>query len=314
MPSSLNGSVKPDNTHMKIPIQFDIMVTTTCNGRCKCCIQEATYKPETVDGELFLEALAWHFGRFYELGGRRVIITGGEPLLALPLVVDVLDSIAKYKNLEVKALYTNGTRLLDIEGGCTVTAILAKAGLGSLNLSVNHYDDQINTRLLGVNDKPATALICEELRKCGLPFRFNLVLQQGGIATVDDLLKYIEVASELGARDVYVREMAEYTFKQSLCASSRNTLTYSSTHKVSSSELVSELKTRPEVRFLGGKREKFRDKWEAHFVHISTGCNFSLAANVIGSEKSEGLPYLVLMPDAQLYRGWLGGEDVLEQL
>ena len=303
-----------ESRQMKIPIQFDIMVTTKCNGSCKGCIQEATYRPVVGGTQQFLQALEHHVSRFYNRGGRRIIITGGEPLLELPLVLAVLKVLRAYDDLDVKALYTNGSRLLDNEEGKTVAALLANAALGSVNLSVHHHDDRINNGLIGLPIKASTRDITAELNRISLPFRFNLVLQRGGIATVDDLLAYVETAAKLGARDVYVREMAGYTFDQPMCASNRDVLGYTRSHKVSAKKLADALSERVEVRQVASKREQFRDKWEIQYSHLPTGCAFSLASNVIGSESREGMPYLVLMPDARLYRGWLGMEDQLEEI
>ncbi len=248
------------------------------------------------------------------MGGRRAIITGGEPLLELPVVLNVLRILSAFPNLEVKALYTNGSKLLDAERNLTIAARLAEAGLGSVNLSVHHHHDGINNRILDITSKPTTKAIASELRDINLPFRFNLVLQKGGIATVDDLLAYVINAAHLGASDVYVREMAQYTYDQPMCATDRDVLNYTTINKVSAKELADALTNRSDVRKVGYKEESFREKWEMQFVHLATNCPFAIAANVIGSERRDGMPYLVLMPDAKLYRGWLGKGDVLAEL
>jgi molybdenum cofactor biosynthesis enzyme MoaA len=84
--------------------QFDIMVTTACNARCPFCVQEATFKPERCTDDRFLAGLDKHFADFYRAGGRRVVITGGEPLLLPYRVLAVLTLLAPYHDLEVKAI------------------------------------------------------------------------------------------------------------------------------------------------------------------------------------------------------------------
>src|SRR5204862_3526810 len=84
--------------------QFDIMVTTACNARCPFCVQEATFKPSHASDEHFLTAIQVHFADFYREGGRKVVITGGEPLLVPRRVLAVLDVLAQFRDLHVKAL------------------------------------------------------------------------------------------------------------------------------------------------------------------------------------------------------------------
>jgi len=56
----------------------------------------ATFKSAQTRGEPFISALRRHFREFYELGGRKVVITGGEPLLALHRVQAVLHELATF--------------------------------------------------------------------------------------------------------------------------------------------------------------------------------------------------------------------------
>ncbi len=294
-----------------LPPQFDIMVTNECNARCRCCIQEATFRSDTVDAGTFLSELQGHLDRFCSLGGQRVILTGGEPLVEFSLVLDILALVQRFPDLKMVALYTNGSLLLrkDENSPLTFAERLARAGLGSVGLSVHHHLDWINNKLLGMPRKTSTSTIASELRRCNLPFRFNLVLQQGGIASANDLLAYVDLAFALGATDVYVREMARFSFDAPLCASSRGAIEYSSSHRVSVDELAEQLRVAPGIAYLGARSEQFRDKREMQFRHRASGKHFYLSRLVVGSESEQGVPYLVLMRDARLYRGWLGVRD-----
>jgi len=79
----------------KIPEQIDVMINPECNARCQMCIQEITWKMPIGEEDSFRKGVAKHIGEYYDLGGRRVIITGGEPTLRPRRVVATLEELAK---------------------------------------------------------------------------------------------------------------------------------------------------------------------------------------------------------------------------
>jgi len=290
--------------------QFDVMVTSVCNARCAFCVQEATFKPPCGKDAKFLDALRDSFGWFYTNGGRRVVITGGESLLEFPRVKAVLAELKQYKDLQVKALYTNGSLLLRrLSKGARITAAetLAKAGLGCVNLSVHHYDNDINNAMLGLPGKPRTEDIVKHLEACGLPFRLNLTLQRGGISTAGDLINYVKWGVKLGAKDIYVRELFRFARDINWAVADRDAVAYSNKNHV----LVPPMQRLLEQHgfsLLSEQREFLRDKTEWAFTHSPSGMRVYLSSLEIGSESPKGWPYLVLMPDAVLYNGWLGSK------
>lgn len=111
----------------RIPEQIDIMVNEECNAKCGMCIQEITYKSGSDSEDDFMDAVRKHFEDFYDLGGRKVIITGGEPTLRPARVEKVLQELAKYEDLELVAMYTNGSRLLkEIDGEFTILFMMKR--------------------------------------------------------------------------------------------------------------------------------------------------------------------------------------------
>lgn len=208
--------------------QFDIMVTTACDARCPFCVQEATFKPDQVADEQFLTALRAHFADFYRHGGRRVVITGGEPLLVPRRVLAVLGILAQFPSLEVKALYSNGRHLLRSLGDKrrTIAQALRAAHLGCVNLSIHHHDDTMNGRIMGLAVETPTESIAAHLRRIALPFRLNLTLQRGGIASWDDLRRYIDWGFGVGASDIYVRELFDLNVRHTRTDTDRQAVTY----------------------------------------------------------------------------------------
>ena len=309
----LNGV--PTRSTSTIPEQFDVMVTNACNARCAFCVQEATFKSAQGSNERFMGALKCHFREFYESGGRRVVITGGEPLLDLQRVLDVLKELAQYPDLTVKALYTNGERLVhSLPGSGSYADALAHGGLGCVNLSVHHDDEEVNNRIFALPEKADTESITSHLRTCGLPFRFNLTLQRGGIECFADLVRYAKWAFSLGAQDIYVRELFRFAFTEPKCASDREPLGYCLTRRVSAAKLVQQMKEDRQFTLLRTSEEKLREKIETEFLHVPFGRRIFISSLTIGTESNSGMPYLVLMADGNLYRGWLDSEDRISSM
>jgi len=293
------------------------MVTVGCNARCPFCVQEATFKAHGANGGTFIHAVRRHMSEFHAQGGRRVIITGGEPLLVLSRVLDVLEEIKQYSDLEVKALYTNGSRLLDRVAnaeGHTVAMELAAAGLGCVNLSVHHHDETQNRQMFVLPHRPSTAEIAAHLADCGLPFRLNLTLQKGGIDTAEALRRYIDWGFALGAESMYVRELFRFSFDRIQCTSDRNPIEYSRAHAVEAAQLAEDLLEMDDFRLCGDQREALREKREWEFEFLPAGRRVALSSLKIGTESAVGYPYVVVMPDGKLYRGWLGETHEIPQL
>jgi hypothetical protein len=295
------------------PEQFDIMVTVGCNAKCAFCVQEVTFKPTNAEDDRFLYALSQHFRKFYHQGGRKVIITGGEPLLVMPRVIGVLRELASFPDLQVKALYTNGEKLLyPLLGSFSVSQTLQLMGLKYINLSVHHNNNEINNKILGLPHKPSTETITSHLNECRLPFRLNLTLQKGGIKNFEDLLRYVEWGFNLGAQDIYIRELFQFSFDSLLSVSDQSHVAYCRTHRVKILSVIDYLLQHKDFKLLSHTTHCFLEQTEYAFMHLATNRRVYLSRLMIGTENQQETPYLVLMPDARLYKGWLGSRDSLD--
>lgn len=305
----------PRRDGLELPEQFDVMINVACNARCPFCVQEATFKSAQGTDNRYLDVLAREFALFYAAGGRRVVITGGEPTLDPQRVLGVLNVLRPYV-LEVKALYTNGARLLEAgpNGSGTLAAEVAGAGLGCVNLSVHSTDEQSNAAIFQIRNRPATVAVADHLARVGLPFRLNLTLQRGGVEDAPGLLAYIEWADRLGACDVYVRELFRFAIDSPQSKTNRDPIGWSAEHRVALQPVFSQLCQEGSLERVGARTEVSREKQEDQFIHRATGMKVTTSRLVIGTERRDAVPYLVLMPDAALYRGWLGETDRLETL
>lgn len=293
--------------------QLDIMLTAACQAQCAFCVQEATFKPADAGSSSLLAAIRRHSADFRSLGGRKIVLTGGEPLLVPERVFGALDVLKEVGPFDLVALYTNG-EYLATEGptGMDPASLLdrlASSCLTHVNLSVHHWDDRLNNSVLRRPGKSATSEIAAALCQHGIKFRLNLVLQKDVVDSAAAVLKYIDWGFELGAVDIYVRELFRFTFDQPLSRSRFDPLPYVRSAYVDAKPIVEELMGIPELVLAERVDAHGRRKSEYRFVHGPTARDVFIADLEVGSEDRDASPYLVIMPDGQLYRGWLGARD-----
>jgi len=299
-----------DEKVIAVPEQIDFMVNTECNARCKMCIQEITWKMPTRKGDPYLEGMREHFADFYELGGRKVIITGGEPTLRPSRVISTLEELRSYDALELIAMYTNGSRLLKIMDGTTVAQRLKEAGLGCVNLSLHSHDHDENNAIFAL-DLPRVEDISNHLRDIEMPYRYCATLQKGGIETADDVLEYLSFAQQNGAQDVYLRELFQVSNVEKQEAQPH--LQYIQENFVPITPIIEELKERGMIQKTQRNEFQGRNKDEIGFT-TKDGFRFYTSQLEIGKEHPDELPYLVVMPNGKLYSTWMGEEHHVSSL
>lgn len=287
---------------MGIPPQIDIMINNECNARCGMCIQEITWKSQSVGDAPFIVGVSKHFADYYALGGRRVIITGGEPTLRIQRTLGVLHVLSGYDDLELVAMYTNGSRLLRMVEDKTVAELLRAAGLGFVNLSVHHWDISKNNAIFRLKKDDPT-LVARHMRAAGQPFRFCATLQRGGIETMDDVVRYLEYAEACGAESVYFRELFRLKDVDRESASRPESFDYASSAFVPVEPIVMGCRLRfGEIEDTSSFQG--RNKREIGFRFNKLPFFFSFLE--IGTEDKDELPYLVVMPNGHLYSTWHG--------
>jgi len=279
----------------KVPEQLDIMVNTECNAKCAFCVQEVTHKPESGKEAAFLEAVRASMDYFYGNGGRKVIITGGEPTLKPARVEKILEILTEFPSLELITMYTNGTQLLKEIEGKTIAQRLLRTGLQCVNLSIHHYDNGKNNAIFGVKTNPEA--VSAHLKEIGLPFRYCATLQKGGLEMLEDVLKYVDFAKANGAKDVYFRELFQFKGLEL-----KPGIEVSRSKYVPIKPIIEELIQKGYTPI--GTREKFQGRNKNEIRFEIDGMPVYFSALEIGNEKSEKLPYLVVMPDGKLRSTW----------
>jgi len=155
-----------------------ISVTDRCNFRCPYCMPAEIYgehyeflkRPELLTFEE-IERLA---RIFVGLGGEKIRITGGEPLLRhqLPRLIERLAAIEGLQDL---TLTTNGF-LLEKQA-----RELAAAGLQRITVSLDSHDDAVFARMngRGIGTEPVLRGIAAAEAAGLRPIKINCVVQRG---------------------------------------------------------------------------------------------------------------------------------------
>jgi len=170
---------------------YVIPTELACNARCAFCI---TKFRKTADTQfLALSDLSDALKRF-EL--EKIEITGGgEPTLH----PDISEVIERCSDKTRTQMYTHGANL---EGSGNLNR------LETLCVSMAHYDEGENRRIMGVNPE------FHVLRSLSVPIKFSLLIHKSGIHTREELLKYLDKSVSLGfVRKVVVRQMFEQDYQ-----------------------------------------------------------------------------------------------------
>ncbi|QLB13114.1 cyclic pyranopterin phosphate synthase [Bisgaardia hudsonensis] len=121
-----------------------LSITDICNFRCNYCLPNG-YQPEkNKPSFLTLSEIENLIAAFATLGAEKVRITGGEPTLRKDFL-SIVESINQVENIKQIALTTNGYRMLkDVDDW-------KKAGITSINVSVDSLDPRMFYSITGVN-------------------------------------------------------------------------------------------------------------------------------------------------------------------
>lgn len=163
-----------------------ISITDRCNERCLYCLPEGFNGWTQRENALSYEELREIVAVAVAMGFSKFRVTGGEPLVRRD-AADFVCELLRAPGVEHVGLSTNGTRLAPVAGK------LARAGLHSVNISLDALDAEKYHRITGGNIVDVMAGI-EAARDAGIPgIKLNTVLMRG--INEDEILPLIEFAA-----------------------------------------------------------------------------------------------------------------------
>lgn len=169
--------------------KLDLNITNRCNFRCiHCCFNSG----ETMLREFSLDKIKDILKEFKTLGGERIDITGGEPLLRpdLPEII----KIGKDLNLKIE-LVTNGSLLTDEK-----LKLFKQLGLDAIAISLDGSNYETYKKIRPIKQETYN-LIIQNIQKsisCGFPVKINTVIFNSNL---DDLSKINALAIRWGAKE-----------------------------------------------------------------------------------------------------------------
>jgi cyclic pyranopterin phosphate synthase len=167
-----------------------IAVTNRCNLNCIYCHREGENDPGT---EMSAERIAEIAKAFYELGVKKLKLTGGEPLLRK----DICEIISLMPDFEEISLTTNGILLSDLAFD------LKESGLDRVNISLDTLNAETFRFITGGGE---LSRVLEGLRMAVeaklTPIKLNMVLMKG--LNESEVRKMLEFANSFNENETNV--------------------------------------------------------------------------------------------------------------
>lgn len=160
-----------------------ISVTDRCNLRCVYCMPEDGVAWMPHEDVLRYEEILRLARIFAGLGGRRIKLTGGEPLVRRGLP-DLVAGLRAIDGIEEVTLTTNGILLAE------QLPELLEAGLGGVNVSLDSVREETFCRLTRREGVERTLAGIDACLAAGIPTKINCV----PVAAEEDLLALAELA------------------------------------------------------------------------------------------------------------------------
>jgi molybdenum cofactor biosynthesis enzyme MoaA len=200
-------------------VNLSIFTDDYCNADCKFCVAQLRFENKGLmykkckinNDEEYFKRLDYVLNYLRPLNPS-VSITGGEPTKSkrLPEILRIID---KY-NYRKRTLTTNGSGLLDEMEGKTVIQHIVDNKFSHLNISKAHFDDDINKKIMkyetGYCSNEMLETIVSYAKANNLRPRMSCVLLKEGIATLDDMINYMNFYQSIGLDNIIFRELMDY--------------------------------------------------------------------------------------------------------
>lgn len=301
---------------------FSIFVDDYCNADCKFCVAQLRYsdrnmeycKKHIEDKDKYLTRLEEVLKIVRPLNPS-VSLTGGEPTLS-PNFIDILKLLDKY-NFRKRTITTNGSALLNVVDNDTILNHLIKHNFNHLNISRASYDDARNREIMRYNVEKEYCSndmlkdILSISNKTNLQHRISCILLKESVNSVEEIKRYIDVISKLGANNFIFRELMDYD----KTAVNTEKMKYCNDNKIKLYELWHQfenyLEFKPYLNILG-----YYYYVEIYKYHDLTIASESADMNIQYREKAKNpdkVFEMVFHNNGNLCGSWIDKEDILDQ-
>jgi hypothetical protein len=293
-------------------VDAKVYPTYQCGANCLFCLTDIRPRTKEVDEQTFLANFEKEIARYYADGGRRVLITGGEPTCAVGKLLGLLKIVSAEKYaFDLIALYTNGSRLLDeteYRGRRgTLLSLLNATRLQAINLSIHSDVWQERARLSAALGTLDIETLIYFIRTTGyfegksLQLRLGCTLQKSYIGNRQRVRQYIDWATSIGVREIYFRDLFHIANRgQRTTPGDQAKLAYTDRERIDFDRLVQEIKEDGDFVHESSMR-RHREWGTTHlFTHAPTGCRIYFGTLLIGSEREGETTYFAINPDGRM--------------
>ena len=188
----INYPKKPEDTQL----QLSILTTSYCPANCAFCIAKDTKSVRKIDTDRFLSVMT----RLKDENVvRGVKITGGEPFTDVKLLNEVINILFDTFGLELElSISTNGMGLMKMH------EIDKLSYVETIHISRHHYDDDINKKIFGGGNVPATDELKEAVSSVSYKdlFVMNCMLLRDYINNPMEAHRFMDYAIDVGVPKV----------------------------------------------------------------------------------------------------------------
>jgi len=173
---------------------FRLIVTESCNAKCKYCLAANTPKNGQNQN---LESIENAAKKAKENNAKEAIISGGEPLLDKK-IIEKIKIVKKY--FKKTNLQTNGILLINPKK-------FKEAGIRTAIINLPSYSKKIYEELTGTKNFDKVINNIKKAKKAGINIRLNSVLVKGYTDDQAHHLKMIEFSKKLGIKELVFTEL-----------------------------------------------------------------------------------------------------------
>ncbi len=167
------------------PIMAHLEIEKRCNLACKYCSVRKTH--EKTDKMMSLEELKKVIDKFVEWGVGQITITGGEPLLRIDDVIELVKYENSIPNSPPISLSTNGTLLTEEN-----VKKLSNAGLSLCQVSLDCHIPEVNDKLRGKGVCKKVIEGIKRLKKAGIITGVDCVVTSNNLEHIVGFVRFLD--------------------------------------------------------------------------------------------------------------------------
>ena len=209
-----------NNAKLKLYKDFNLVIFTNldCNGNCVFCMNKYNKKFKSCSilaKDEYLKKIEDLLIKLKELNPT-VSIGGGESTKS-DLLVPILRLLKKH-NYRCRTFSTNGTGLLDKYEDKLIIAHLDENDFKNINLSIAHFDESKNNRIMSFKSDPITTRDVKQIanfaKANGMYLRASCVLVKNGVDNLTKAIEYFKYYLSLGIDNSLFREQVKINGKK----------------------------------------------------------------------------------------------------